>query len=108
MAIDNLKTILGITDTSEDAILTVLKGYAEKRITSYVGDTTFPSELDWIADEVSVKRYNKLSAEGLLSEGISGITHKFEENMLAEFKDELDQYIARNSSTGGSAKLVMK
>ncbi|MCT4596604.1 MAG: phage head-tail connector protein [Vallitalea sp.] len=61
MAIDNLKTLLGIRDNTEDTVLTVLKQYVEKRINAYIGATEFPIELDWIADEVSVKRYNKLS-----------------------------------------------
>jgi hypothetical protein len=103
-AIENLKILLGITDDTQDALLTVLKDHVQKRICTYIGQSDFPTELNWVADEVSVKRYNRLS-----SEGISGITHKFEESMLTEFKAELDLYIVRNSgSTGGTgSRLVM-
>ena len=112
MSLTNLKLLLSIDvlDTTQDALLTVLKDYVQKRIMTYVGATVFPVALDWIADEVTIKRYNKLSAEGLLQEGISGIIHKFEDSLLAEFKGELDAYKAVNGGVIGvmDGRLVMR
>lgn len=109
MDLENLKLILGIDDDSQDTLLTVLKEWVQKRIMSKIGAVTFPTVLDWVADEVTIKRFNRLSAEGLLSEGISGIAHKFEDNPLAEFKEVLENYVAsQNGSTPtGSSRMVM-
>ncbi len=110
MDIARLKMLLTIEDNSEDSLLMLLKEHSQWKIKAYLQLTeadVFPVVLDWVADEVTAKRYNKLSAEGLLSEGISGITHKFEDDFLKEFKDVLDNYIRFNLPNTTKGRLVM-
>jgi len=108
MEISLLKVLLNIEgDDSQDELLTALLTRSQHRINGYTGDTTFPEELNWVAEELTIKRYNKLSAEGLESEGISGIVHKFETDMLGEFTETLDRYIQVRDGRSGGKRLVM-
>lgn len=108
--IDRLKILLNIEDDSEDELLKILKEHSQWKIKAYIQmehDSEFPMILDWVADEVTAKRYNKLSAEGLLAEGISGVTHTFEEDFLEEFIPVLDNYIRHMNPTTKKGRLVM-
>ena len=108
--ITRLKILLNIEDDSEDDLLVILKEHSQWKIKAYLQidqEEEFPMILDWVADEVTAKRYNKLSAEGLLSEGISGVTHTFEEDFLKEFIPVLDNYIRHMKPTTKKGRLVM-
>lgn len=108
--ITRLKILLSIDDETEDELLLVLKEHAQWKIKAYLHLdelTPFPLSLEWVADEVTAKRYNKLSAEGLMAEGISGATYTFEDDFLKEFIPVLDNYIRQNKTVTNKGKLVM-
>jgi hypothetical protein len=105
-----LKIILGFDDDTEDALLTVLKENAQTHIKAYiqVAETSdFPVILDWVADEITVKRYNRLSAEGLVTEGIVGIVHTYETDYLSEYFEVLDNYLRHTLEPTSKRRLVM-
>lgn len=106
-----LKILLNIDsdDTTEDELLTTLKENAQSRIKAYIQvdpSSDFPVVLDWVADELTVKRFNKLAVEGLQSEGVSGATMTFVLDDLKEFTPVLDNYV-RFTGEGGKGRLVM-
>ena len=103
-----VKLLLGVepADDSQDTLLDAIADIAVTRILAYIGETELPTALEWIATELVIKRYNRLTAEGLVTEGVNGITHKWETDALDEYRPELDAYVKRNSGTGG-ARLVM-
>lgn len=111
ITLDRLKILLNIDDDSEDTLLTTIKEHAQSKIRAYLKvdpSSDFPVILDWVSDELTVKRYNKLSAEGLGSEGISGVVHDFEEDELKEYKPVLDNYLRFTVIDGNTkGKLVM-
>lgn len=108
--ISRLKVLLNIDDGEEYNLLTMLKEHSQWKIKAYLRlseEEEFPEILDWVADEITVKRYNRLSAEGLLSEGLSGVTHNFEEDIMVEFYPVLDNYLRHNPTTYPKGRLVM-
>lgn len=110
--ITRLKILLNIDelDTTEDELLEVLKEHSQWKIKAYLQLdelTPFPLTLEWVADELTAKRYNKLSGEGLLAEGVGGVTHTFEDDFLKEFIPVLDNYIAHFKPSTKKGRLVM-
>ena len=72
--LDNLKTLLGITDNSKDTVLVLLldmaKTYAE-------GYTHRKDGLDNVVLEIAAYRYGKIGAEGLTSENYAGASFSY-------------------------------
>lgn len=105
-----VKVLLGLelTDDKLDTLLQLLKQNAQTLIKLDLRVTTFPNDLDFIADELTVKRYNKISSEGFTNETVSSRNVTFESNMLNEYRVYLDNWLAMNPDSGsGSNRLVM-
>lgn len=94
-----IKTILGLSDTSKDELITKLYNNVEGAILIYIGKSTLPTELNFIAIEATVIRYNRLGSEGLTQESIDVVSQTFTEDILDTYKPYLDVYISRNSET---------
>ena len=74
-SLDTLKTILQITDTSQDSLLTALVIQCEEEFCSR---THQEEPTDSIVDMMVVERYNQLGNEGVASIGYSGISESYE------------------------------
>lgn len=48
-----------------------------------------PTELDWIVDEVVIKRFNRLGSEGLKSHSVEGERQDFSTSDFQEFLDDI-------------------
>ncbi|WP_422406961.1 MULTISPECIES: phage head-tail connector protein [Gammaproteobacteria] len=95
MNIDGIKLILGITDSLKDNLLLKLKSFGELAVCSYVGSPAYslPSELEWIVEEYTVIRYQRLGSEGLKEEQIDdALTSKYQEDILSSYYPFLDSY----------------
>ena len=73
--LDTLKTLLQISDTSQDALLNALVSQCGQE---YLRRTHQSSEDDNIVDAMVIERYNRLGNEGIQSIGYSGITESYE------------------------------
>ena len=111
MAIDIMpvKVLLGIeaTDETLDTLLHLLKKNAQTIIKFEIRSTTFPTDLDFIADELTIKRYNKITSEGYTNETLSSRNVTFESDMLEEYRCYIDNWLAMNPDEGSGNKLVM-
>lgn len=110
MAITNVKILLGIdnSDTSEDDVLTVIKDIVEKTLVAYLRTDSFPVELDFVADELTVRRYTKLGAEGVEQESImSSSTTKYILDDLQDYRWIVDRYAQENTDTTNVGRLKM-
>lgn len=95
MVLENIKILFEIPkdDTTRDDILTVLYNYAKSAITLYVGAERIPQSLIWIAEQLTIRKYNKLGEEGIQSSNYEGIQLQYEESDLGAFQDYLDRYV---------------
>lgn len=96
-SLDRLRLKLGLEDESQDDILAVLVDDASNLICLYLSTDSLPYSLNFIAEEIAIKRYRKIGSEGLTSESIDVIQSTFESDALAEYKPLLDEY-KRNQS----------
>ena len=96
----DVKAILNITDTSEDATLEVYVRLASNEILAWsFGNTVqeLPSWCEPICTMAVVEGYNQAGAEGETYQTVDGVTHSFSYPTMIE-------YIHRNAP--GYAKLL--
>lgn len=80
--------IKALVTLAESRFLFILKS-AQKRLSLSPLYTTIPDELDWITDEVVIKRFNRLGSEGLTSHSVEGESLNFSTNDFEEFSDDI-------------------
>lgn len=77
MIIERIKTLLGITDGKQDEALSIII----ENVTSHLlgrlkrfnpSILEVPAELNYIIEEISIRRYNRIGSEGMKSESVEG------------------------------------
>lgn len=107
MDLERIKIILGIDDDdTKDALLTILLENAINTLCVYLGVDTLPNSLNYIAQELTVSRYNKIGAEGISTEKIGEISTTYSVNDLNRYKDILNVYKDNNGLSGKKAKFI--
>lgn len=98
--LEQLRLMLNMeNDSSKDELLTQLLQFASSRIIIATGSTALPANLQWIAIELAVKRYNKLGYEGLTSESIEGLVNRSFEADEAELAPYLIYFPQPSTTT---------
>lgn len=97
MTLDNIKILLGLENDEKDEILTVLLTNAVSTINVYLGVTELPQELNFVAEQLAVIKFNKLGSEGIQTEKIDVLSTTYQADELASFKAILDTYKANNN-----------
>ena len=107
MDIQRLKLKLGLTeDSSEDMLLTVLFSDAASYISIYLEGNEIPANLEYIAEEVAIKRYRRIGAEGITIEKIDVLSTTYSTDDFKEYLSILDLY-KKNNIHSKSRKLRM-
>ena len=85
--LEDVKTLLSITDNEQDELLSKIIDNTEKRLLTFLplNEQVIPQRLDFIVEEVAVKRYNRVGAEGMTSETLDGHSTKFQDDDFDEF-----------------------
>jgi len=87
--LNNIKLLLGITDSSKDALLTLLINQAIDEAINITHNDAVSSYENIIAGMV-IWRYNRLGSEGVTSENYSGVSFNYSsdypEPLLRELK----------------------
>jgi len=86
--LDRIKLILGIEDNEQDALLEVLISHVEGHLLSLLDDE-IPYELNFIVEEIVIRRFNRIGTEGMRSESVEGHTVTF-----YDLKDDLEPYMS--------------
>ena len=98
IAFNRLKIKLGLNDGFKDELLTVLFDDASNLVCTYINSDVLPNKLSWMAEEIAIKRFRRIGAEGIKSKQIDVIQKTFDENILSEYIVALDKYIKENSN----------
>jgi hypothetical protein len=69
--IEKIKTLLGIEDELQDAVLIEIIEIVTSHLRIKLGKEV-PSDLEFIIKEIAVRRYNRLGTEGMKSEFVEG------------------------------------
>lgn len=69
----------------------------ERRLKQLLSVDVVPETLEHIVLEVSIKRYNRLTSEGMNSISQSDLSETFNNNDFEEFMDEIDEWKKSNT-----------
>lgn len=89
-AIERFKTLTGITDDTQDGLISVLLSDAGDAVCDYIGRDSVPERLVSVQVQLAVIAYNKRGAEGESSRSEGGISQSFDglpPEMLARLKN---------------------
>ena len=85
-----------VEDTSRDSLLKSIINVVYCRLLARTGYKELPEGLYWILIEITCSRYNLLGSEGVHSELNEGIQYIYDRNLLAEYEDDLEMFLANN------------
>ena len=97
--LSRIKTILGIKDTLQDDVLDIFIDNVTKHLLGKLRKVNkeieeVPSELDYIIEEIVIRRYNRIGTEGMKSESVEG--HRIDfyelEKDFTPYEDSIDGY----------------
>lgn len=75
--LERFKLLAGITDDSQDGLITALLSDAEDSVRDYIGREEVPARLISVQVQLAVIAYNKRGAEGESSRSEGGISQSF-------------------------------
>ena len=101
--LENVKKLLSIDDDKQDELLKIIINNTEKRLISLLPLETdeIPERLEYIVEEVAVKRFNRVGAEGMTQESIDGRSNTFQSNDFDEYMDVIDALFPKETSKRG-------
>lgn len=88
--LERFKLLAGITDDSQDRLITALLSDAEDSVRDYIGRDVVPERLVSVQVQLAVIAYNKRGAEGESSRSEGGISQSFDglpPELLARLKN---------------------
>ena len=97
--IAELKTMLQLTTDKQDALLKLIIKNTEQALSfklSLSEDESIPNDLAFIALEVCVRRYNRISNEGMASYSQEGQSITFNSSDFDDFMDDINAWREQN------------
>lgn len=97
--IEELKTMLQLTTDKQDALLKLIIKNTEQALSfklSLSEDESIPNDLAFIALEVCVRRYNRISNEGMASYSQEGQSITFNSSDFDDFMDDINAWREQN------------
>ena len=70
--IEQVKTLLGIEDSKQDAVLLLIVSNISSHLQILLGKAEIPVQLEFVIVELAVRRFNRIGSEGMKSEGTEG------------------------------------
>lgn len=71
MDIERIKALLGIEDTLQDGVLNIIVENVSSHLKALLGKD-IPEDLNFIVEEITIRRFNRLGTEGMKSESVEG------------------------------------
>lgn len=110
MSLEDVKALV----KGDEVQLNVIYQQTEKRLLGKLKrsltDIIFiPDELDYIVDEVTIARFNRIGSEGMSSESVEGRSANYNDNYFADFEVDIQGYIDSNTesdSTRGKVRFL--
>ena len=107
--LDSVCKILSVSeeDTKAVEVLTILFEHIGNAVMLRIGETQIPKMLEWLVNEVVVKRYQQIGTEHLLSEAIDVLSSTFKRgDMLEEYEPYLTYYIENIQAKSEDGKQI--
>lgn len=101
--IEQVKTLLGISDDLQDNLLSVIQMLTESHFKAYSKQDNIPENLNYIVVEVMVKRFNRIGSEGMSSQTVEGLNMAFELDDFEEYDKVIHRQFASDFQAGFKA-----
>lgn len=85
---ENIKLLLGIDDTLQDRVLEIIINNTKSHLKILLDKEDIPEKLNFIIEEISIRRFNRIGTEGMKSESVEGHNITF-----YDLKDDFVPYI---------------
>lgn len=95
----NLKTMLQLKSNKQDGLLDLIINNTEQALRFKLGlaqKDEFPSELGFVSLEVCVRRYNRISNEGMASYSQDGQSITFNSSDFDDFESDINTWREQN------------
>lgn len=109
----SLEYVLTLTKGDEAQINAIYNQTAKRllgRLKNSLSDLLeIPDELDYIVDEITIARFNRIGSEGMSSESVEGRSANYNDNYFADFEADIQGYIDSNTesdSTRGKVRFL--
>ncbi len=99
VSLSDLKTMLQLTTDKQDSLLNLIIKNTEQALSfklSLSEDESIPEDLAFIALEVCVRRYNRISNEGMASYSQEGQSITFNSSDFDDFMDDINAWREQN------------
>ena len=99
VSLSDLKTMLQLTTDKQDSLLNLIIKNTEQALSfklSLSEDESIPEDLAFIALEVCVRRYNRISNEGMASYSQEGQSITFNSSDFNDFMDDINAWREQN------------
>ena len=102
MSLENVEILLGIeNDERIENLYDRYKGLLLSRLQKSVSDIdVIPLELEYIVEELTIARFNRIGSEGMKSESMDGHSASYAEKSLAEYENDILQYLMLDRNHG--------
>ncbi|PTJ71217.1 phage head-tail connector protein [Mammaliicoccus sciuri] len=102
--LEDVKERIGFTDIIQDKQLYSIIRNVKSELKARIPVRQIPEALRFIVIEISVKRYNRVGAEGMTSESVEGRSSTYEANDFAPYEDILNKLYPRDKIHKGSVQ----
>lgn len=96
--LDQVKSLLGLSDESQDEKLRSVITLTSARLASLLGVKDVPEEMQYIAIEASIRRFNRIGSEGMSSHNVEGESISYKDNDFADFMDDIAAWRKQNEN----------
>lgn len=105
--LDNLKIMLGIEDTDQDAKLNLILSNTKSRLKLLLGGIEPPEEMNHIVLDVAIMRFNRIGSEGFASHSVEGESQTFSDHDFDGFANEIQAWLdSQKESTRGKVRFL--
>lgn len=107
--LDNMKLMLGFTETDSDldAKLKLIISNTTSRLKLLLGGIDPPDEMDHIILDVAIMRFNRIGSEGLSSHSVEGESLSFTDSDFDGFSGEIQAWLdSQKESKRGKVRFI--
>ncbi|KYD30054.1 phage head-tail connector protein [Geobacillus sp. B4113_201601] len=91
-SLDNVKTLLGISDTSRDSLLNIYLSRATSFVKNYCNIDEIPIELDEVIEDIAVYRYRMNGVENVKAESKGSLSETYRDSLPDDIIAQLNRY----------------
>lgn len=93
--IDDVRVLLGLTDESQDSLLSIYEKQAKQKILNRLGVAKFPNQFEYIVIEYMVYKFRKRGTEdaSMVKEDVLSKSLLSDNDFFNQFNDEFNRFL---------------